>query len=69
MRKMAIVLVLMLVFGVVFVSGCISNQDNTTVIPDNTTNITEKVNETVTNLTKNKTLNETILQNKSIMGY
>lgn len=65
---MALIMVLMLFFGVVFVSGCVSNQNNTTTIPNNTTNISEKVNETVTNITQNQTIQKTI-QNKTGLGY
>jgi len=70
MRKVAIILALMLVLGVVAISGCVINQNNTTGIGNksiNASNIKNKTN--FTNTTVNKTINSTIQKiNKKIQN-
>jgi outer membrane lipoprotein-sorting protein len=64
MKKIAIIVALMLVLGVVFISGCTTSQNNTTGMQNqslsknnNTTNSTNatkvKLNETLNNTIKN----------------
>ena len=69
MNKVAIILTLMLVLGVVSMSGCVINQTNTTGMGNKSINASNMKNKTnISNITQNKTWNNT-MQNKSKSWY